>query len=272
MINIMYTGNGKMFDGILISLISMLEHTSKPLHVYIITMELKSLNKEFNSISLDQCRFIENLIKKKNLQSCVTLLDATDMYYKTMISSPNTKTDYTPYCFLRLFADKLPVPDKILYLDTDTIINHDISMLYDIDVSEYQYGAVLDHYGRIFMGYHYINSGVMLLNMREIRSTKLFSRCIELCSKKRLFLPDQTALHRFTQKKLLLDEKFNQQKDYCREDTVIQHFSKTIIWLPYFHTKNIKPWETEKVHNELTHRYDGILMKYLCAKKEFEHE
>ena len=87
-----------------------------------------------------------------------------------MANSPNAETGYTPYCFLRLFADLIPeIPEKILYLDTDTLIADDISELYAADISEYELGAVLDYYGHRFMGYHYFNSGVLLLNMKNIR-------------------------------------------------------------------------------------------------------
>lgn len=67
----------------------------------------------------------------------------------------------------------------------------------------------------------------------------------------KIFLPDQTALNRLVKKKLLLPAKYNEQKHF-RDDTVIQHFSKTILWLPYFHTRNIKPWQTEAVQTVLT--------------------
>lgn len=172
--------------------------------------------------------------------------------------------------FSDFFADRIPeIPDKILYLDTDTVINADLSELFGTDLSGCELAAALDYYGRFFMGYHYFNAGVLLLNMKMIRDTGLFQRAAALCAGKKLFLPDQTALNRLVKKKKLLPQKFNEQKRYTG-DTVIQHFAKTIIWFPYFHTRNIKPWQTELVREKLTHRYDDIQSKYLKLKDEAE--
>ena len=108
--------------------------------------------------------------------------------------------------------------------------------------------------------------------MAEIRKTGLFEKAVALCAKKKIFLPDQTAIYKLTKRKYILPRKYNEQKRYDSEDTVIQHFTKTILWLPYFHTRNIKPWETEKVSEVLTKKYDGILAEYKAKKKEFEEK
>ena len=48
---------------------------------------------------------------------------------------------------MRLLADKIAeVPDKLLYLDIDMMVADDLSKLYDIDVSEYEYAAVREKY------------------------------------------------------------------------------------------------------------------------------
>ena len=128
------------------------------------------------------------------------------------------------------------------------------------------------------MGYHYINTGVLLLNLDKIRKTELFEKCIKMLNKRRIFLPDQTALNRKSKYKKILERKYNEQKSYLRDDTVIQHFSKTIIWypfFPFFYTKNIKPWQCELVKSELTRKYDDILDEYLSLKiqlNEVKHE
>ena len=271
MISIMYAGNHRMFDGILISALSTVRYTKEAINVYLLTMDLTDRSPDFRPMNEDQRLFIENVYRSVNDESNVYIIDVEKYYRESLLNSPNAKTDYTPYSFLRLFADRLPqLPDKVLYMDADTIINGDLAPLYHTDIDGYEYGAVLDYYGRWFMGYHYINSGVMLLNMRELRKTKLLRRAVELCSEKKLFLPDQTALHRLTKRKYLLPGKYNEQKHYNKDKTVIQHFTKTILWLPYFHTRNIKPWQTELVKNVLTNKYDDILNEYLLKKQEFE--
>lgn len=271
MISVMYAGNDRMFDGILISAMSSARHTAESFDVYLLTMDLTDSDPDYRPISEEQRAFIEEIYRSANADSHVSIIDVGDLYRDSLFNSPNSQTDYTPYCFLRLFADRLPtLPEKVLYLDADTIVNGDLSPLFHTDIGGCEYGAVLDYYGRWFMGYRYVNSGVMLLNMTELRRTGLLRRAVELCAERRLFLPDQTALHRLTTKKYLLPAEYNEQKHYDRDGTVIQHFTKTILWLPYFHTRNIKPWQTELVSEVLTDRYDDLLCEYLAKKREYE--
>lgn len=272
MISLLYAGNVGVFDGLLISALSTVRHTSEACTVYLLTMELTEQNPAFVPLTERHRTYLEQIYKSANPQSCVHLIDVGDYYRATMLHSPNAQTGYTPYCFLRLYADLLPeIPDKILYLDTDTLINGDLAPLFHTDITNYELAAVLDYYGRWFMGYHYINSGVMLLNMAEIRKTGLFQKTIARCAGKRIFLPDQTALNRLVKRKYLLPGKYNEQKHFP-EDTVIQHFTKTILWFPYFHTRTIKPWQTEQVKSVLTNKYNDILEQYLKQKQIFESE
>ena len=270
MINLLYAGNAGIFDGILISVLSATKHTREPLKISLLTMDKKDTDKRFAPLDESMRSFLEKLCKEANGESSVGLFDVGDLYDKYLEGSPNAQTGYTPYCFLRLFASRLPLPDKVLYLDADTVVNADLSELFSTNVSGFEYAAALDYYGKIFMGYHYINSGVMLLNLAEIRKTGLFEKAVRLCSEKKIFLPDQTALHRLTTRKLILPRKYNEQKRYDRRDTVIQHFTKTILWFPFFHTRTVKPWQTELVREVLTTRYDGLLEEYIQKKKEYE--
>lgn len=273
-IAVVYAGNEGVFDGILISLLSLSEHTKSPVHAYILTMTLTEQNEKFTPITQRQRAFLENTLRDANRESRVTLLDVTDLYRETLLHSPNALSDYTPYALLRLLLDRLPVPDKLLYLDADTVVAGDITPLWETDIRDCEFAAALDHYGKIFLGYHYINTGVMLLNLPQIRTTRLFARCIDRLNRRRIFLPDQTAMNRGVKRKKLLPGKYNEQKrDHA--DTVIRHFSKTIIWhpfFPFFYTKNIKPWQVDRVKNEVTNRYNDTLDRYLILKSQFEKE
>lgn len=273
-ISVVYAGNEGIFDGILISLSSLSEHTGRPVHAYILTMDLSEQNARFTPVTERQRAFLASVLCEKNEKSRVFLLDVGALYRETLYTSPNAKSAYTPYAMLRLLLDRLPVPTKLLYLDADTLVTGDIDPLWETDVSDCEFAAVLDHYGKIFMGYHYINTGVMLLNLPRIRETRLFSRCIDRLCRRRIFLPDQTALNRLVKRKKLLPVCFNEQK-FDRDGTVIRHFSKTIIWhpfFPFFYTKNIKPWQTERVKTELTDRYNDALDRYLSLKERYEKE
>ena len=64
------------------------------------------------------------------------------------------------------------MPDKLLYLDIDMMANDDISKLYNIDISDYEYAAVKEKYGSILLYPDYINAGMLLLNMKKIKETE----------------------------------------------------------------------------------------------------
>ena len=137
MINLMFCGNDKVFDGMLISLISISKQTEEALNVYLMTMDLTDVNQVLKPITKKHCQIIENKIKERNSESKVTLIDVTDIYRKELIKNINRKTHYTPYIFLRLLSDKIEIlPDKILYLDADIVCYKDISELYKIDMSK----------------------------------------------------------------------------------------------------------------------------------------
>ncbi len=267
-INILYCGNFKVFDGILTSLLSIVKYNKEPLNIFFLTMDLQDMNKDFRSISERELFVLNEIIKKANSLSKISKIDLTEKFRKELLKSPNIITKYTPYIFLRLFAEDLDkIPNKILYLDADIMLLGDIRQLYDINVENYEYAAARDYYGKFFFYPNYINSGVLLLNMKKIRETKLFKRTLELVCKKRIFLPDQTALNKLTKHKLIISSKFNSQRR-IKKETIVRHFCKTIRFFPFFHTVNVKQWDIERVHSFLKcYVFDDIFEKYLKIKE-----
>lgn len=271
MMNIIFSGNYKVFDGMLTALLSIVKHTKRQLNVLIFTMDLPQLNPNFISVSDSDISVLQNVVKEVNAKSTVTKVDLTETFTKEMINSVNIETGYTPYTFLRLFADMMEiVPDKALYLDVDLMANDDISKLYDIDITDYEFAGSRDYYGKVFFYPTYLNAGVLLLNMKKIRETKMFEKCRHLLNIKKVFLTDQTVLNKFATKKLILHRRFNEQKK-MKKDTVIRHFAKTIKFFPWFHTQNIKQWQIELMHKKLKcHEFDDVLDKYIEIKKANE--
>ena len=51
MINILFGGNYKVYDGILLCLMSMTKHTNEELNIYILSAELTEINPEYRPIS-----------------------------------------------------------------------------------------------------------------------------------------------------------------------------------------------------------------------------
>jgi len=259
----MFAGNYKVFDGILIASISIVQHCKDPINVYILTMDLSEQNPDFLPLSEKQIDCLQRLYSKTNEKSKVIPVDVKEVYLKELGTSPNKESSYTPYALLRLLADKLDViPDKVLYLDADVVANGDISELYQMDVEEYEIAGVRDYYGKIFFYPRYLNSGVLLMNMKRIRETGMLSKALRLCNSKRVFLPDQTAINKYARRKKIISSKFNEQKN-MKKDTVIRHFSMTLQFFPKFKKINIKPWHIDDVHNILKiYEFDDTYARY----------
>ncbi len=271
MVNILLCGNKKVFDGALTQLISMTNRTKEDITCYIFTMDVSRLNKDFVSITDEQVDFLNEVVKSKNENNKVIKIDVTDIYEREFANCKNENAYCTPYTLLRLLADLIPdMPDKLLYLDIDMMIGDDISKLYNIDVSDYEYAAVKEKYGCWLIRPDYINAGMLLLNMKKIGETSLLSKAREKIKNKKMLFADQDAIFWSTTKKLLLPRKFNEQSKFNRKDTVVCHFCKRLMFLPYPHTENYKQWHINEVHKVLKcYAFDEDLNEYLELKKKF---
>ena len=267
--NLLFCGNPKVFDGVLTCLLSIVKRTSENvrLNVFLFTMDVSRIKADYVPITDAEVDFLQNILRKYNPKSTVKKVDVTQLYEENFAGSPNEGAYCSPYTLIRLFADLVPkMPDKILYLDADIMFNRDARLLYDIDVTDYEYAAANDHYGKYLIRYDYINAGVLLLNMKKIRQTGLFEKARKLICTKKLVFADQSAIIRSTTRKKLLPQKFNDQK-FLHKHTVVRHFSKRLFWLPYPHTDNIKQWQVDKVHKVFRyHAFDDIYEEYLHYK------
>jgi len=270
MINILCAGNYKVFDGMLITSLSILKHCTEPINLYVLTMDLTDMNEVYKPINDKHINCLKKIYKDVNANSDVYKLDITDMFKKEYENSPNKENFYTPYTFLRLFADQLELPDKILYLDTDVVANGNIAELYNKDITDYELAGVQDNYGKWFFNKKYLNAGVLLFNMVKLRETKMLNRAMKLCARKKIFLLDQTAINKLTKKKLILPRKFNEQKK-LQKDTILRHFSMTLKFYPVFKKQNIKPWQIDLLHSVLKcYAFDDILEKYKQIINKFK--
>ncbi len=272
MINILFCGNDKVFDGMLTCALSILKRTesNEPFTFYVFTMDVSHIKDSYVPVNDEQMSFFEDVIKGYNPENRAIKLDITNFYMEEFDKCPNESAYCSPYTLIRLFADKADLPDKLLYLDADIMFNRDIHLLYDTDIEEYEYAAARDHYGKYLVYPNYINAGVLLFNMKKSRETKLFEKARALIKTKKLTFADQSAIIRSTTKKKLLPQRFNDQK-FLHKHTVVRHFSKRLFWLPYPHTANIKQWQVEEVHKIFKyHQFDDILSEYLSLKEKFE--
>ena len=269
--NILYCGDSNIVDGLYISILSLLKNIKEELNISVLTVNVNTENLRIEGVSDHSIKFLDGLVKDSNSNSFVKKIDITDLFMKEL-PVINLETRFTPCCMLRLFADYIEeLPDKILYLDNDVVIRKDFSEFYNQDISNYEICGVLDFYGKWFfrnkiLKFDYINSGVLLLNLRKIRETRLFARCRKMCIEKEIFMPDQSSLNKLARYKKIMPRKYNDQRR-LHKDTVIQHFTTTFRLFPWLHTLTVKPWDVERVHSILkNYEYDDILQTYLKNK------
>lgn len=271
MINLLLSGNSKVFDGALTELISITNKTKANIRCYIFTMDVSRINPDYTAITDEQIEFLNKVVKSKNKNNAVIKVDVTELYEQEFGNGKNENAYCTPYTLLRLLVDLVPnMPDKILYLDIDMMANGDIEELYNTDISEYEYAAVKEKYGSKIIKHDYINAGMLLINMAKVRETKLFEKARRLLKRRKLIFADQDAIFWSTTKKLLLPRIYNEQSKFNKQDTVICHFCKRLLLFPYPRTENYKQWQIEEIHKILKcYSFDEDLDEYIRWKEEY---
>ena len=154
---------------------------------------------------------------KRKIQKVIDKFPHAKMIWRTIRhhENPFRKHDFSrwsPVIFYRLFTcDIFPELNKILYLDSDTIICSDLTELYNTNISDYAMGAVRDMApiydknhpnGRYVYDFAhkylnddpYYNSGVLLINVKNMRKNKEILN-INIPLK----YPDQDLLKPFTE-------------------------------------------------------------------------
>ncbi|MBQ3441507.1 glycosyltransferase family 8 protein [Candidatus Saccharibacteria bacterium] len=264
--NILYCGDKGISRGVLVSILSLLKNNIEPVDIYILTIKYEGVEPFEEKTAV----FLDKLVREKNLKNSVKLIDATDIFVKNL-PSKNMGSYFTPCSMLRLYIDKVPEIkklDRILYLDYDVVCRKDLSEFYHTDMEGIEAAGVLDIYGRRFYHYHglkqdYMNSGVMLFNIKECLKTGMFEKAVALCGKRWMMLADQAALNKSITSRKLMPARFNDQNERPSQDTVLHHFSNNFKFLPYFHVQKVKPYEIEKVHKILKiDEYDDIFEEY----------
>lgn len=274
MINLLLCGNYKVFDGALTELISITNKTKESITCYIFTMDVSRIKPDYTAITDKQIDFLNRVVKSKNSKNRVIKIDVTALYEKEFGKCKNETAYCTPYTLLRLLADLVDnIPDKLLYLDIDMMIAKDISTLYNIDISEYEYAAVREKYGSKIIRPDYVNAGMLLLNMKKIKETGLLEKARKLIKTRKLLFADQDAIYWSTTKKLLLPRIYNEQSKFNKKDTVICHFCKRLLLYPYPRIENFKQWQIEEVHKVLRcYSFDEDLNEYVQWKNQFVEE
>lgn len=158
-----------------------------------------------------------------------------------------------------LLADILPeTVHKVLYLDADIIVRHDLKELYDINIDDAALAAVTEPDGADgsckSLGYPsdlgYFNSGVILFNLDYFRKKNITEKLINFIKEnpEKLRCPDQDALNFVLRdEKKMLPLKYNVQEGFFRikPETLNSKEQLSAIQDPNIvhYTTNEKPWK-----------------------------
>lgn len=116
-------------------------------------------------------------------------------------TSPNYNTHYSKMSYVRCYFTKLLKDDKILYIDADTLVVDNIEDLWNIDLEDnviagvYESGEWNKHLNTYGLNDTYINSGVLLMDLKKIREERLDDSMIYLLNNNKYAFPDQDVIN-----------------------------------------------------------------------------
>lgn len=122
--------------------------------------------------------FVQRILQEYGVE--IIFMDFQQKYNEA-IRTPGTIGRFSKYTLYRLLIPQLLPEDKLLYIDADAIVNGDLSELYDMDMEDADIVGVRDigildiqlaHIGKN-PGDPYINAGVLLMNLKQIREKQL---------------------------------------------------------------------------------------------------
>lgn len=222
--------------------------------VYLLHQNLEKAEIEQIKIGLDLQRI--NLIPIQIEKSEINLFPVVEKRYPVEI-------------YFRIFATKyLPKDiDRVLYLDADTLVINQLNELYYMDFEKNYYVAAT-HIGKLLHKFHeirldiekdepYINTGVLLINLEELRKIDMEKQVIEYIkkNKNKLMLPDQDIITAMYGDKIKLmdhlkynlgDREFNLYNfEHPKEKLDLKWVCKNTVILHYYGRN--KPWQNNYV-------------------------
>ncbi len=183
---------------------------------------------------------------------------------------PTWRKSYLPYFRLKISKILDATVEKVLYLDSDIVVNCDLREIFAINLNHYT-AAVVNEYERTkqFKAFNggetynfngkYFNSGVILLNMKKWLSEDIETKALDFLKKYSTTAPDQDALNVVIKDLLWLPSAWNLNNDLSYsyfeseetsklsffDESWTKHFkaNKKIKIIHYF----FKPWSSKGI-------------------------
>ena len=197
--------------------------------------------------------------------------------------------------FRLLMPEIMPKYDKVLYLDSDLVVNADVAELYDTDIKGYLLAAChdadtaglyngfepkkknyMDNILKIAKPYDYFQAGVILFNLAEFRKQLKTDEMLEFAASYEWELLDQDVLNYLAQGKvkfvdmawnvmydwrfIRINEIISRAPKYLQDEYMTAHANPKII----HYAGPDKPW------NDPNTDYAGLFWKYARESKYYE--
>lgn len=165
-----------------------------------------------------------------------------------------------------ILSSLVPHLDKILYLDSDIIVNKNIAKLYNTDVTDYYLAAVEDKYSdrmkvRVGLAENqtFINTGVQLFNLKRFREENLEDIIFKKLRESDYYT-DQDVINDVCRDNILqLPIKFNLMVS-DGYPTRREEYEKALKDIPTIIHYTIKPWKTPHCpYREYWDKYNNFL-------------
>lgn len=239
--------------------------------------------------------WISDVNKKKIVDSCkkfnvsITFLETDCSLFKKY-----TGWKFNESTFARLYIEKLfPWLDKILYIDSDIVVDWDLSELFDLDIKNYSVWAVRCEFDlsdeelsttfkHLWVWNPLISCGVMMINIDWWRKNHVFDKSILYLESNRKYLVtmDQDVLNnilhdsiyfippKFNASNSLLYTHFYVETCYNKQDYLDAKLHPVIIHFAWWS----KPWHWQCFHkwNKIWRKYNDETL-YSNRKLPFKH-
>ena len=205
----------------------------------------------------------------KNLYKDGCTVDIIDMKDKFSYVKSGIGHITYPTCYRLLIASYLKDYDKVLYIDGDILVRHDLWDLYNTDIKDYYIAGVRDFCLFIYnlereyatrlgvkSANDYINAGMLVMNTKEIRAEKLENKFLDFLNQKNPVLMDQDTLNAVCYGKIKqINPTYN---------NMVNYIDKLGNKVPWQFSDCCSQWNWEKAH------YDPCIVHYQGEEKPWK--
>lgn len=242
------------------------------LHIVVASVLVHNCDSEIHfyiidgGIDDDNKRRIVKTIEKYGQQ--ITFVDT-----KELINNLKVDNSFPFSAYSRLYLTKLNNVDKIIYLDCDGLVNGDLYELWNIDLTSMFFAGVLDfveaYYKKVVglpSDYPYINSGMLLMNLKEMRDSGWEDKVADMINRYNGSIPhhDQGVINALGKgKTIIVKPKYNVVADYLFEP--INRIMKSGVISKYYSEEDIAETRNNPMFIHFTAGYYGRPWDVKCT-------